>query len=82
MVLTFNYGFSYKNIDFGWNKKKLYRLPQIIGKRYFTLNEVKKTADNRYIIYDTLKSVKQLQEMTVKIPKIEISIVKGDDVPF
>lgn len=80
MIINFRYGFVYKGKIYGWSEKKLYRLPQMIGKRFYPLKECSKY-DKGYFLGKDRKSFKQLQSMTVFIDK-EVQIIKDSDCPF
>jgi hypothetical protein len=81
MIIKFRYGFYYNEILFGWSKQKLYRLPQMIGTRFYPLKAVKQNKSGLYYISDRLKSKKQLEFMTVVIDK-EVQLIRDADVPF
>lgn len=81
MIIKFKYGFYYNDILFGWSKKKLYRLPQMIGNRFYPLKEVNRNKSALWYISDRLKSKKQLESMTVVIDK-EVQLIRDADVPF
>jgi hypothetical protein len=80
MIIRYKYGFFYDEKLYGWNKKKLYRLPQMIGTRFYGLKECAPWKDG-FILGANRKSASQLKSMTVVINE-EIQIVQGDDLPF
>jgi hypothetical protein len=81
MITTYTYGFKYKNVLYGWLNKKLYRMPQNIGKRFYPLLEVKKWENKGYRVGRDKKSFKQLEYMTVFINH-EVQEIKSKDLPF
>lgn len=81
MIIKFKYGFYYNNILFGWSKQKLYRLPQMIGNRFYPLKEVKQNKSGLWYVYKSLLSTAQLESMTVVINQ-EVQVIKDEDVPF
>lgn len=81
MIIKFKYGFYHENILFGWSEKRLYRLPQMIGNRFYPLKEVKQNKAGLYYIYDRLKSKAQLEFMAVVINQ-EVQLIRDKDLPF
>jgi hypothetical protein len=81
MILKFKYGFYHENILFGWHKQRLYRLPQMIGTRFYPLKEVKQNKAGLWYVYRSLLSHPQLVSMTVVINQ-EVQVIKDEDVPF
>lgn len=80
MIIKFNYGFFYKGKIYGWSEKKLYRLPQMIGERFYPKKECKPWKDG-FLLGSDRKSKRQLQSMTVVIDK-EVVEITGSDCPF
>jgi hypothetical protein len=82
MIIKFKYGFYEGDVLFGWHQKHPYRLPQIIGDRFYPLHKVGVyKARNLYYINGKLRSLKQLESMTVVIDK-EVQLVRDEDCPF
>jgi hypothetical protein len=89
MILRYKYGFNFNEILYGWKESKLYRLPQMIGKRFYPLKEVPYIEQKRasgmfrgYLLYgNKRKSMEQLKSMTHYID-FEHEIIKDKDVPF
>jgi len=89
MILKYKYGFEFKGVLYGWKESKLYRLPQMIGKRFYPLKEVPYIEQKRktgmfkgYDLYkNNRKSVSQLKEMTHYIT-FEHEEIKSNDCPF
>jgi len=67
-TLKFKYGFEYKGFNFGWNKKKLFRLPseKKTLKNYplKELSEIKIGNKKGYRIVRDKKTIVQLMEKT------------------
>lgn len=80
MIVKYKYGLFHDNKLYGWKDKELYRLPQMIGKRFYGLLKCTKWGTGYYLGTDR-KSKPQLEAMTVVIDK-EISVIKDIDVPF
>ena len=80
MIIKFKYGFYFEEKLYGWSDKKLHRLPQMIGQRFYPLKECGKY-DKGYFLGAKRKSLEQLESMTIVIDK-EVSIVKDSDCPF
>lgn len=80
MIVKFKYGFSFKDILFGWKNKKLYRLPQMIGERFYPLKKCGEWEDG-FIVGRMRKSNKQLKDMTIFI-NFEYQDIKDEDCPF
>jgi hypothetical protein len=84
MIYIFKFGFFNKSILYGWHKKELYRLPQVIGKRFYPLKKLNQIdVNNRkgYLVGSQRKSLAQLENITIFIDK-KIQTIKDDDCPF
>jgi hypothetical protein len=84
MMMKFKYGFFYKNILYGWHKKTLYRLPQKIGLRFYSLKKMKQIIIGNNVGYqlsNNRKTIDQLENFTIVINK-EVSKILDNDVPF
>lgn len=80
MIIKFKYGFYFEGKLYGWSDKKLHRLPQMIGLRFYPLKECSKY-DKGFFLGAKRKSLKQLESMTIVIDK-EVSVIKDSDCPF
>ena len=80
MIIKYKYGLFHNNKLYGWKDKELYRLPQMIGKRFYGLLKCKPCGTG-YFLGEDRKSKSQLEAMTVVIDK-EISLIRDSDVPF
>lgn len=84
MDINFNYGFTYKEVDYGWKSKKLYRFPHIKGKRSYGFKEVPsyvfKTA-TVYNIQRTKLTINRLKTITKSI-RYTVTIMDNSDCPF
>jgi hypothetical protein len=85
MIIKYKYGFFFKNVIYGFKDKKVFRLPQMIGKRFYPLLEIKlRKVGNKegYLLYgNRYKSLKQIESMAVVIDK-EVQLIKDSDCPF
>lgn len=84
MIINYKYGISFDGILYGWKDKKLYRLPQMIDKRFYPLKELKLIeVGNKqgYNLNRKKKSLPQLEAMTVFIDK-EVQTISDLDCPF
>jgi len=85
MITRYKYGFRYKEKLYGWKNKRLYRLPQMIGKRYYSLLEcavwMRKGNPYGHYLGSDRKSDRQLKSMTCFINH-EVDEVESDDMPF
>jgi len=82
-IIIFGFGFSVNDINYGWHKKKLYRLPYSKDGRYYELLELKQQRNTGvlgYFVRRAFLSMKQLELITHKIYQ-EVSILKSD-IPF
>ena len=79
--MRYKYGFRFDGKLYGWKNKQLYRLPQIIGKRFYSLKKCGKWMDKGYYLGSQRKSHDQLEAMTCFIDH-EIEEIKDSDVPF
>lgn len=73
MEIIFKYGFSIKEMKFGKTNDGLYRLPSLIGRRYYPLKKLSKIKLNGqigYRCYRKFYSLSRLDEMVVKIKKL------------
>ena len=80
MIVRYKYGFEYKGKIYGWNNKRLYRLPCVLSNRSFGLLECKPWKDGFYLGSDR-KSLSQLKAMTHYIDK-ELEVITSEDCPF
>lgn len=67
MIIKFKYGFEFKGVNYGWNKKDLYKLPIFISKRSYPLkkmNLIKIGNSEGYRIRTKPKTIEQLKEIT------------------
>lgn len=85
MIIKYKYGFFIEEVIYGFKDKKLFRLPQMIGLRFYPLREIKqRKVGNKYgyLLYgNRYKSIKQIESMTVVIDK-EVLLIQDKDVPF
>ena len=84
MTIKYKYGFNFNGILYAWKSKNLFRLPQMIGKRFYPLKELKiiKVGNRKgYLVGCKRKSVEQLKDMTVFI-NYEHQEIKDSDCPF
>jgi len=89
MIVRYKHGFEFNKVLYGWKDKKLFRLPQQIGLRFYPLKEIKMKTEKRksgifkgYLLHGGVrKSVKQLESMTIYIGK-EFNKIKDEDCPF
>lgn len=81
MIIDFTYGFKHDGVLYWWSEKKLYRLPQMLGKRFYPLLELNKWKDKGYYIARQKKSFKQLKSMTIFINQ-KIEVIESEDLPF
>jgi hypothetical protein len=81
MIIRYTYGFEYNGILYGWKEKELYRLPQMIGKRFYPLRKCGEWDDKGYYLGADRKSFAQLKSMTVFINQ-EVHEIESSDVPF
>lgn len=87
MVKKFKYGFDYGGIRYGWNKKKLFRLPTFTeSKKSLPLKELNLIdVGNKkgYRVSGDRKTIDQLMEITERIDyTYEVSGNGSDDCPF
>ena len=85
MIIKYKYGFFVNDVIYGFKDKKVFRLPQMIGKRFYPLLEIKlRKVGNKdgYLLYgNRYKSLNQIEAMTVVINK-EVQLIKDSDCPF
>lgn len=79
-TIEFSKGFIFNGVIFGWRYKKLFRLPQVINNRFYTLKECA-SYDKGFIVYRKRKSFKQLKEMTTNITEV-LENQLDKDTPF
>jgi hypothetical protein len=86
MILNFKYGFTYKELNFGWKDKKLYRLPSTKKLTIYPLKEVPQIeVGNKkgHRVCRDKKTIEQLMELTEVINYKYIINGKGSlDTPF
>ncbi len=90
MIIEYKYGFKHNNVLYGWQKpKRLFRLPQMIGKRFYPLKELELRKEviggsdwEGFLLYGkSRKSFNQCKSMSVFINFVDEEFV-GDDCPF
>jgi hypothetical protein len=85
MIIKYKYGFFVNDVVYGFKDKKVFRLPQMIGLRFYPLLEIKlRKVGNKdgYLLYgNRYKSLKQIESMAVVIDK-EVQLIKDKDCPF
>tara|TARA_R110001599_G_scaffold192226_3_gene387507 strand:- start:970 stop:1236 length:267 start_codon:yes stop_codon:yes gene_type:complete len=88
MIINYIYGFKENEVLYGFKEKKLYRLPQMIGLRFYPLKEVPlrieiigKSKWKGYLLRGKRKSLKQIESMTVFINHV-VEEIKHSDCPF
>jgi len=82
--MRFKYGIEDNNLTFGWFEKELYRLPQTINKRFYSLkklNQINIGNNVGYLINQKRFTIKQLETKTIYINQ-EVQIIEDKDVPF
>jgi len=88
MIINYKFGFKHNEILFGFKEKKLYRLPQMIGLRFYGLKEVPLRKEKiggsdweGYLLRGARKSKQQVKSMTVFIDFVHQEI-NDKDCPF
>ena len=69
-TIEFTRGFTYKDVRFGWQGKKLFRLPFNNGRAHLTLMEVEPKEHEGNMYYRCRRdrvAVKRAEEMTEKV---------------
>lgn len=82
--MIFKYGFEYVGIRYGWNNKKLYRLPYFKNKRAFQLLEIKPFLIGKITVYNIQRNkltINKLKQRTVKIDW-NIEVISDQICPF
>lgn len=67
MIVNYEYGITFKGFLYGWKDKKLFRLPQVINKRFLPLKELQiiNVGNNKgYLLNQKRLSMHQLESMT------------------
>lgn len=86
MILNFKYGFTYKELNFGWKDKVLYRLPSFTKMKSYPLKKLDLISIGNkkgYRVNRDKKTIKQLMEITEKIDYTYcVNGVNSDDCPF
>lgn len=86
MIINFKYGFTYKNLNFGWYKKELYRLPSFSNFRNYPLKKLSKIKINKkegYRIARDRKTIEQIKELTELINyTYVVNGFNNKDTPF
>jgi hypothetical protein len=84
MVIYFKYGFMYKEVQYGWNNKKLYRLPYMKNNKSYGFKEIPFYCFKTTIIYNvqrTKLTINRLKIITTPID-VKIEIIESSDCPF
>ena len=80
MIIKYKYGVEFEGVLYGWKDKQLYRLPQMIGKRFYALRKCGEW-EKGFIIGRKRKSLHQLRAMTIFI-NYELQEISDKDCPF
>lgn len=82
MIIRYKYGIVFRGKIYGWKNKDLYRLPQMIGNRFYSLKKcpkwVRNGKDMGYGLGAAQKSHAQLKAMTHFINREVEEIVDND----
>ena len=84
MIIKFEFGLTFDGVIYGWKRKKLYRLPQIIGKGFYPLIEltlINVGNGKGYNLKRKKKSLKQIKDMTIFID-YKYQDIKDENCPF
>ena len=84
MELIFKTGFTYKNVKYGWNNKKLYRFPYLKNKRSYALKEIPFYVFKSTIVYNIQRAkltINRLKFLTEHID-FKIEIIEDNNCPF
>lgn len=70
MIIRYKHGFEVNGYMYGWRNKNLYRLPQVVKKRFYPLKKIKQIkvgSSKGYHVGRVKKSMSQLEAMTILI---------------
>lgn len=84
MEIIFKYGFTYKEVIYGWNNKKLYRLPYNKNLRSYGLKEIPFYVFKSTIVYNIQRvklTINRLKTLTEEI-NLKIEIITTEHCPF
>jgi len=86
MIINFNFGIIYKNVQYGWYKKQLYRLPHLSDGGYNfglkKLNQIMVGNKVGYRLSGDKKTFAFLESVTHKINYIYDDFSDESDCPF
>lgn len=77
-------GFEISGIEYGWKDRSLFRLPQLIGCRAYSLKKLDLIPIGQkygYRVGGKRKTIDQLKDITQPMTRI-ISTIKNNDMPF
>ena len=84
MIVNYEYGITFNGFVYGWKDRKLFRLPQVINKRFLPLKELSviNVGNNKgYLLNQKRLSMKQLQSMT-GIINFKVEKITSKECPF
>ena len=83
--MDFQFGFEFSGVRYGWKDKKLYRLPCVIGKRSYSLKEIKPVMVGVTKCYNVQKNKitqNKLKLLTKKVKWTVAIVEENQDCPF
>ncbi len=84
MEIIFKYGFTYKEVKYGWNSKKLYRLPYVKNLRSYGLKEIPSYVFKTTTVYNVQRvklTINRLKGLTEEVGW-KVSVIEASDCPF
>ena len=83
-TLQFIYGFTYKNVNYGWKDKKLYKLPYLKYNRSYNLKEIPFYVFKATIVYNIQRQKLTINKLKLLTKKIDykLEIVETNEIPF
>ena len=84
MEIIFKYGFTYKEVPYGWKNRKLYRLPYIKKLRSYGLKEIPAYVFKTTKVYNVQRAkltINRLQHLTQEVDW-NVPVIESKDCPF
>ncbi len=84
MEINFNYGFTFNEVNYGWHKKQLYRLPFNRKNRSYGVKIITPVLIGSTVCFNVQRNkvtINRLKEITKKVDW-KIEEIKSDDCPF
>lgn len=79
VTTLYKYGFIYKGVIYGWNNKKLYKLPYTKNKRSYNLKEIPLNCFKSTIVANIQRDKLTLNKLKELTTEININVISFEE---